>query len=349
MFRRLSSSLPKDPVFPADLEGLGYVQIENTSKDTNLTHSYSVVKRDQVGYWLMIFSNGRYYLNEQDQIRSIGNPDQEFNYFISKNERVCEVQREAMSGNAPFHPYLPSFELTHLLFSAVIRNILKPRFLATLNLTLLPLTASETDPHVPIYTSRNLSAASRTILYFGEDVQDLGVFALRTIGQVSVASGSALDFVSAVQSSRNPPGLIIANMGQLLWYRRGGYPVTRVTWGALPRKTGISLQMVVNQKNRIPGNEDMAAHVKYIFEEVVPKMVNPTAGLDVIGVGEGGTEVMEYLQSAWGKWKGRVQAIAIGSGYHWPATQAKDSDFIDFWGKVGLSFPQIFAICACPP
>ena len=25
MFRRLSSSLPKDPGFPADLEGLGYV------------------------------------------------------------------------------------------------------------------------------------------------------------------------------------------------------------------------------------------------------------------------------------------------------------------------------------
>ena len=25
MFRRKSSSLPKDPVFPADLEGLGYV------------------------------------------------------------------------------------------------------------------------------------------------------------------------------------------------------------------------------------------------------------------------------------------------------------------------------------
>ena len=38
----------------------------------------------------------RYRINEKDQIRSIAHPDQEFNFFISKNERVQDVQREAM-------------------------------------------------------------------------------------------------------------------------------------------------------------------------------------------------------------------------------------------------------------
>ena len=38
----------------------------------------------------------RYYINEKDQIRSIAHPEEEFNFFISKNERVLEVQREAM-------------------------------------------------------------------------------------------------------------------------------------------------------------------------------------------------------------------------------------------------------------
>ena len=42
----------------------------------------------------------RYYINEKDQIRSIAHPDQEFNFFISKNERVCEVQREAMNSQS---------------------------------------------------------------------------------------------------------------------------------------------------------------------------------------------------------------------------------------------------------
>ena len=41
-----------------------------------------------------------YYINEKDQIRSIAHPDQEFNFFISKNERVCEVQREAMNSQS---------------------------------------------------------------------------------------------------------------------------------------------------------------------------------------------------------------------------------------------------------
>ncbi len=39
----------------------------------------------------------RYYVTENDQIRSMANPDKEFNFFISKNERVNEMQREAMN------------------------------------------------------------------------------------------------------------------------------------------------------------------------------------------------------------------------------------------------------------
>lgn len=43
----------------------------------------------------------RYAINEKDQIRSIAHPDQEFHFFISKNERVKEVQREAMDSRSP--------------------------------------------------------------------------------------------------------------------------------------------------------------------------------------------------------------------------------------------------------
>ena len=38
-----------------------------------------------------------YFIMEKDSTRSIANPEQEFHYFISKNERVLEVQRETMS------------------------------------------------------------------------------------------------------------------------------------------------------------------------------------------------------------------------------------------------------------
>lgn len=56
----------------------------------------------------------RYYLNKDDQIRSIARPDQEFNYFISKNEHLCDVQREAMNSNS----------LSPLLFQSQLNSCL---------------------------------------------------------------------------------------------------------------------------------------------------------------------------------------------------------------------------------
>ena len=69
MFRRLDSGLPKDPVFPSTLEGLGY------------------------------------FINEQDEIRSIENPKAYFKFFLSKNDRHNIVQREAMNGISSL-PYI---------------------------------------------------------------------------------------------------------------------------------------------------------------------------------------------------------------------------------------------------
>jgi hypothetical protein len=80
MFRRLKSSLPKDFEFLADLEGLG--QALRYIPDTGT----------------ILIIRLRYFINEDDQIRMIKDPSQNFHYFISKNERCLEMQREAMNG-----------------------------------------------------------------------------------------------------------------------------------------------------------------------------------------------------------------------------------------------------------
>lgn len=153
--------------------------------------------------------------------------------------------------------------------------------------------------------------------------------------QVGLSAGSALDFVSEIQSSKNSPGIIIANLGQLYWYRRGGHAVSRVSWSALPRKTAVSEQLRVHPvKNRIPGNEDTAAHVQYIFEEVVPQLVNKKAKLDILAIGEGASEAVEYLQINWENWTGRIHAIAVGTGQVWPGTEIINKEFALFWAKV---------------
>lgn len=61
MFRRLSASLPKDPVIPADLKELGY------------------------------------FINDNDQVRMIQKPDQKYLYRINRNERFNDVYKEAVN------------------------------------------------------------------------------------------------------------------------------------------------------------------------------------------------------------------------------------------------------------
>ncbi|KAK0509849.1 hypothetical protein JMJ35_007243 [Cladonia borealis] len=281
MFRRLSSSLPKDPEFPADLEKLGY------------------------------------YVNEKDQIRSTAHPDQEFNFFISKNERVCEVQREAMN--------------------TCIRSELSHRFRAAgLQTTRLPLNTEPTEPHVPILTSQNISTAKRIVLYLGEAIQDLGVFAYRIIGQESISAGSALDFTHDIQSSKDSAdtAIVMANLGQLLWYRRGQRAVTMATWNGLPRKTGVGGPMRIDPlKNHIPANEDVKAHVKSVFE-MVGKMARDNAVIDVIGIGDGAEEAVEYLDQNWVRWETQVRAICVGMAFVWTVGSLLNNEkFRDFWGR----------------
>lgn len=82
MFVFPRESLPKDPVFPADLEKLGYVSLLCHGKTKDL------------------FTNeekNRYFVNDNDQIKMISNPKQDFLYKINANERYNEMQKEAMN------------------------------------------------------------------------------------------------------------------------------------------------------------------------------------------------------------------------------------------------------------
>lgn len=210
-----------------------------------------------------------------------------------------------------------------------------------LNITRLPLNAGPSDPHVPILTSSNLATANRLIVYFGESMQDLGIFAHRIIGQDSIASGSALDFVHTIQSREDSANtaVIIANLGQLVWYRRGQRAMTIASWNALPRKTGVGNAMRIDAvKNRVPGNGSTKEHVKSVFEDVLGKLAKQDAVIDVIGLGEGAEEAVGYLDQNWEHWERKVKAICVGLGFVWRVGhEIQNKKILDFWGKV--SFP----------
>ena len=168
-------------------------------------------------------------------------------------------------------------------------------------------------------------------------MQDLGIFAYRIIGQETIAAGSALDFIHDMQSSKDgaDTAIVIANLGQLLWYRRGQRAVTMASWNGLPRKSGVRGPMRIDPvKNHIPGNEDVKAHVKSVFE-VVEKMASDDAVIDVIGLGDGAEEAVEYLDQNWERWERKVRATCVGMGFVWTVgSLLKNENFKDFWGRV---------------
>ncbi|PWY91008.1 hypothetical protein BO70DRAFT_307468 [Aspergillus heteromorphus CBS 117.55] len=267
MFVFQQKDLPKEPVFPADLEKLGY------------------------------------FINDQDQIRKIADPAEEFQFKINKNPRWNELQREAMN--------------------ACIRNIVSVRLrnlgLVTLR---LPLTSKSTEPYVPILVSKNLSTASRVIVVFGEPIQDLGIWAYRTVGTESIDAGSAIAFTRAVlskndkASSSEKTALVLANTGQLTWHCGTRQPMTLTSWMNMPRKSAVDPALVMTRRNNIPGNEYWQNHVDYVFEKILAargRLVKKDAKIGVIGLADGGLGAIRYLAGHWESWRPYISAICLGN------------------------------------
>ncbi|KAI9784231.1 MAG: hypothetical protein M1816_000903 [Peltula sp. TS41687] len=284
MFRRLSSSLPKDPKYPANLKELGY------------------------------------FVTDTDEIKSIANPEEEFVYFIDKNERYNETHKEAMN--------------------ICIRELVLQRMAdLDINILRLPLGTPSSKPHIPILASKDLSKKKRVILVFNEAMQDLGIWAYRMVnrsGPGSINRGSAVAFAKNLQSyatsstEKESPGLVLANLGQLLWWRGGKQAVSFVTWNVLPRKTAVHGPMRIDGvKNRVPGNESLDQHVQYMFDEVMAKITDKDVKIDIVGLSDGGSAVIKFLNDNWAVWSSRIAAIALGTPlYH--TSEITNPSFAEF-------------------
>ncbi|RYO79930.1 hypothetical protein DL762_007903 [Monosporascus cannonballus] len=296
MFRRKWSGLPADPAFPSDLKKLGY------------------------------------FINEDDEVRSIENPDYYFKYFLSRNGRYNERQRFAMNQAL-------EEEIHKRLTNLGMKKILLP--LGTPTTTDDGTTTTTTVPHVPIFVSADIAQKSRVVLIFGESFQDLGVLAHRVVvGPGGVNKGSMVSIVYSLQQQRSSPtgaaapGIILANTGQLLWCPSAGRALTRHAFDAAPMKSAVHEGRLVDEhRNRVPGNHSVAEHVRYVFESVIPAFVDPRkeARIDVVAVGDAVEAVQRYLdgEAAWARWGNRVSCFANVGGYY-PTWELKCEGFKQF-------------------
>ena len=147
---------------------------------------------------------------------------------------------------------------------------------------------------------------TRIIVVFGESVQDLGIWAYRTIGTEGINIGSAVDFAKAVirdsshdpgesRSSKSSTGLILTNPGQLVWYCAGEKAISLPTWHAIPRRNAVEPPMRMTIRNKIPGNETWQDHITHVFENVLGKIISKDTKIDIIGLAEGGLGAVRYL------------------------------------------------------
>ncbi|APA15947.1 hypothetical protein SS1G_09155 [Sclerotinia sclerotiorum 1980 UF-70] len=274
-----------------------------------------------------------YFINEKDEIRSIENPKAYFKFFLTKNDRYNQLHREAMNH--------------------AIRDIVMERLLNLgLQKVLLPLNVTETSPHIHILTSSNLSTASRVIILFYEPKDDIGIFAHRILGGAGgINTGSAVNIVKYIQEKgacseeSEPPAIILANMGQIYWYRRGQKPVTLMTWSALPQSSCVEKTTRLDAiKNTVPGNRTTDEHIDYIFNHVIEELMPKVAKIDVIGVSEGAMGVSRFLDDLenWKKWGSRMQALAALATW-WHSIDYKNPLFLKWLearGRIYMNSPE---------
>ncbi|KAI9889268.1 MAG: hypothetical protein M1814_005643 [Vezdaea aestivalis] len=253
-----------------------------------------------------------YIVNDDDQIRQIIDPERTFQYYMNKNERILKKRQAAIK--------------------VIIYEHIAKRGLIRQN---LPLDPTDDGRHVPILISADLHSYDRVIVVINDRYQDLGVWAWRRIGGKGAGSGikhgtiiSMLDHFEAEAEKHKSdpeykrPGFLIANPGELFWWRGGQKAITRRNWETIPRVSAFHPSLRLDPvKNVVPGHEDAYAHAQYIFNTALPALVKPEAQLQIVSLSDSTVSVIDSLNKHWPSISNRLTGVV------WIAPGHTASDF----------------------
>ncbi|KAK3111586.1 hypothetical protein LTR53_013004 [Teratosphaeriaceae sp. CCFEE 6253] len=194
--------------------------------------------------------------------------------------------------------------------------------------------AKPDGPHVTILATEleALMGKKDVIVVVNEHMQDLGVWAYRMLmrepgidggsvvgmvkklqawGSERVVSESMADLEAMEQSTRKlkpggvadeastsheTPGVIVLNPGELLYSHSLNRNMSQAAWLARPKESAISEAFKIDQlHNRIAGHETSEAHVRSVFEQVIPKITKDDVRLYFVGLSDGSEGMLKCL------------------------------------------------------
>lgn len=179
------------------------------------------------------------------------------------------------------------------------------------------------------------------VVLFGESSVYLGVLSAMGLARYGgINKSSAVPLVErlftqmSTADDPSPPGVVIANPGELYWWPGGKRGVTFADRVALPRESAVHMPPDFDPRiNCIPGNRTEADHVSYIFEHILKNKIG--GKVDVIAVGNMADVVEHYFNKCetWDKMGPMLGSMVIlGGFYH--ASQFRCDGFARFIKEV---------------
>ncbi|KAF2709691.1 hypothetical protein K504DRAFT_467643 [Pleomassaria siparia CBS 279.74] len=286
MFRRKEEGLPPDATYPADLKQLGY------------------------------------FINEAGQTRMIEYPDKEFQYYLTNIERHNDVHREAFQ-------ICQREEVFKRLSAIGIEKLYLPT---------LSNTKPDSKPHIPILAppADILKTRKRVIVIVNSETQDLGILAYRQLQrEPGLNGGSVVDLAkklvkrsgvvkegvdifrdgAAIENkSEETPGLIVLNLGQLLYSHKSNESLSLRSWLCKPRKSICHDYVKIHDtENYVEGHRTPQEHIKTVFDMVLHNtdFVAADAEIYVIAIENGVDSLVDVLSNDLNKYGARITALAV--------------------------------------
>jgi len=104
------------------------------------------------------------------------------------------------------------------------------------------------------------------------------------------------ELVEGFSKKTEVPGIVILNPGELLFSHIEDRPMSQATWLARPKKNAVNEVYKIDEEyNRVPGHETPEAHIRSVFEHVIPNITRGDVRLYFVGLSDGGEHMLKFL------------------------------------------------------